>query len=66
MEHKCIQDERIRDLSDRLGRVETKVDNVQKVLDKLLWGIFGTLGTSFLTLVTIILKSAGNGGCFYE
>ncbi len=62
MNHDCNQDERIRALTERVGKVEIKVDNVQKVLDKLLWGIFGTLATSVLTLITIVLKSVGNGG----
>lgn len=59
--HDCAQDQRIRDLTERMNKVETKVDNVQKVLDKLLWGIFATLLTSVGTLILLVLKFLEKG-----
>ena len=41
--------------ADRITRLEEKVDKIESTLDKLLWGIMGTLLTSFSTLLIILL-----------
>lgn len=41
--------------ADRITRLETKVDKIEMTLDKLLWGIIGTLFTSLSTLIIILL-----------
>ena len=57
--HICTQDERIRILSSRMDKVETKVENIELTLSKLLWAIFGTLGTSVITLIVLLFQQIG-------
>ena len=59
LNHECLQDERIRLLTSRVDRLETKVENIELTLNKLLWGMFGTLATSVVTLLTILVQSRG-------
>ena len=64
--HQCLQDERIRDMSIKVTKLEEKVDttkddvkDIKVTQNKLLWGIIGVLLTSSGTLFTLILKLKG-------
>lgn len=66
--HDCLQDERIRELSKRLDKLEERVDTMKEDLkeiksqnNKLLWGVIGVLLTSAGTLALLILKMKGIG-----
>jgi tetrahydromethanopterin S-methyltransferase subunit G len=52
----CSKLEIINSIHSRLDKLETKMDVVEKTLSKLLWGIFGTLATSVMTLLIILLQ----------
>ena len=62
-EHKCIQDDRIRDLMDRMTRQEEKTDTTEKTLAKieafqakLMWTMFGVLISSIGSLVLLLFQ----------
>jgi uncharacterized membrane protein len=57
----CIQDERVRENTARIGILESRMNSVEVTLNKLLWAIFATLGTAVLTLLVLLLQLLGKG-----
>lgn len=68
MPHECMQDERIREISKKVDKLEERVDTmredlkeIKEIQNKLLWGIIVVLLTSISTLFTVVLKLKGVG-----
>lgn len=68
MPHDCIQDERIRDLTKRIDKLEERTDTMKDDLkdikafqSKLMWAMIGALISSTGTLITLLLKVKGVG-----
>ena len=66
MLHDCLQDERIREISQKLNKLEERVDtmkddlkDIKSTQNKLLWGVISVLLTSSGTLFTVILNLKG-------
>ena len=64
--HDCLQDERIREISQKLIKLEERVDtmkddlkDIKNTQNKLLWGVISVLLTSSGTLLTVILNLKG-------
>lgn len=67
-DHDCIQDERIRNLTARVVKLEERIDTlkddikiIKEFQTKLLWAIIGVLITSSGTLILLLLKVKGLG-----
>ena len=68
MNHDCIQDERIRNLTTRIDKLEERTDTTKEDLKdikafqgRLMWGIIGALLSSTGTLLILIFKLKGVG-----
>jgi tetrahydromethanopterin S-methyltransferase subunit G len=61
IDHDCLQDERIRELTKRVDKLEERVDTMKEDLNLIKKGIIGVLLTSTGTLILLLLKLKGVG-----
>lgn len=68
MNHECLQDERIRNLTARMDKIEERVDTTKDDLKaikafqmKLMWAMVGAFASSTGTLFLMIFKMKGVG-----